>query len=77
MEGVGPTADVELRKKIVETMCSVALPVARAAIEGVTSWNGVAALTMCNTSLLVIRSASGGSNDPSRLQMLSPMRTSG
>lgn len=41
-------------------------------IEGVTRWNGVAALTMCNTPLLVLRSASGGSNDPSRLQMLKP-----
>lgn len=30
VDGVGPTADDELRKKIVDTMCSVPLPVARA-----------------------------------------------
>ena len=37
---VGPTADDELRKKIVDTMCSVDLPVARAMIEGIVRWNG-------------------------------------
>jgi hypothetical protein len=30
---VGPTADDELRKKIVDTMCAVPLPVARAVID--------------------------------------------
>jgi len=72
VEGVGPTADDELRKRIVDTMCSVALPVARAVIEGVARWNGVAALTMCNAPLLVLRSVPGGSNDPARLQALKP-----
>jgi pimeloyl-ACP methyl ester carboxylesterase len=71
-EAVGPTADDELRKKIVDTMCSVPLPIARAVIEGVARWNGVAALMMCKAPLLVLRSVPGGSNDPSRLRMLKP-----
>src|SRR5438270_6741612 len=54
VDGVGGTADEELRHKIVDTMCSVPLPVARAVIEGVTSWNGVAALMMCAAPLLVL-----------------------
>jgi pimeloyl-ACP methyl ester carboxylesterase len=66
------TVGDELRAKIVDTMCSVPLPVARAVIEGVTRWNGVAALTMCKAPLLVLRSAPGGSNDPSRLLALKP-----
>jgi pimeloyl-ACP methyl ester carboxylesterase len=72
MEGVGPTADDDLRNKIIDSMCSVSLPVARAVIEGVTTWNGVAAMLMCSTPLLVLGSAPGGSNDPSRLQALKP-----
>ena len=72
VEGVGPTADGELRRKIVDTMCSVPLPLARAVIEGVTRWNGVAALAMCDLPLLVLLSAPGGSNDPSRLRPLKP-----
>lgn len=71
-DGVGPTAGDELRKKIVDTMCAVPLPVARAVIEGVTSWNGVAALVMCDVPLLVLLSGPDGSNDPSRLQPLRP-----
>jgi pimeloyl-ACP methyl ester carboxylesterase len=69
---VGPTVDDELRRKIVDTMCSVPLPVARAVIEGVATWNGAAALMMCKAPLLVLRSVPGGSNDPSRLQALKP-----
>ena len=72
VEGVGPTADGELRRKIVDTMCSVPLPVARAVIDGVTRWNGVAALAMCDLPLLVLLSAPDGSNDPSRLRPLKP-----
>jgi pimeloyl-ACP methyl ester carboxylesterase len=69
---VGPTVDGELRKKIVDTMCAVPLAVARAVIEGVVRWNGVAALVMCDVPLLVLLSEPGGSNDPSRLQALKP-----
>ncbi len=72
VDTVGPTADDELRKKIIDTMCSVPLPIARAVIEGVAMWNGVAAMVMCNVPLLVILSRHGGSNDPSRLQVLKP-----
>jgi pimeloyl-ACP methyl ester carboxylesterase len=72
VDGVGPTADDQLRAKVIDTMCSVPLPVARAVIQGVVSWNGVAALAMCSVPLLVLRSAPGGSNDPSRLQELKP-----
>ena len=35
-------------------------------------WNGVAAMVMCNAPLLVLLSRPGGSNDPSRLQVLKP-----
>lgn len=72
VDTAGPTASDDLRRKIVDTMCSVPLPIARAVIEGVTRWNGVAALLMCSTPLLVLRSQPGGSNDPSRLQALKP-----
>jgi len=69
-EGVGPTADDELRRKIVGTMCAVPLPVARAVIEGAAEWDGAAALMLCELPLLVIRSSVGGSNDPVRLREL-------
>jgi pimeloyl-ACP methyl ester carboxylesterase len=68
--GVGATADEDLRRKIVETMCAVPLPVARAVIEGAAEWDGAAALMLCELPLLVIRSAPGGSNDPLRLREL-------
>jgi pimeloyl-ACP methyl ester carboxylesterase len=70
LDTVGPTADDELREKVVDTMCSVPLPVARAVIEGVAGWNGVAALLMCVVPLLFLASEPGGSNDASRLQSL-------
>ena len=76
-DGVGPTADDELRKKIVDTMCAVPLPVARAVIENVTSWNGVAAFVMCDVPLLVLLSGPDASNDPSRLQPLRPATSFG
>ena len=69
-DAVGPTADRELRSLIVNTMCAVPIPVARAFIDGVVSWNGVAALVMCAMPLLVLSSGPGGSNDPARLQEL-------
>ena len=69
---LGPTVSDELRTKIVDTMCSVPLPIARAAIEGLAAWNGTAALMMCKVPLLVLSSMPGGSNDPARLQALKP-----
>ena len=53
-------------------MCSVALPVAHAGIEGITTWNGVAALMTCDAPLLVLASDADESSDPSRLQALKP-----
>jgi pimeloyl-ACP methyl ester carboxylesterase len=53
-------------------MSAVPLPIARAVIEGVVRWNGVAALAMCDVPLLVLGSAPGGSNDPSRLRLVKP-----
>jgi pimeloyl-ACP methyl ester carboxylesterase len=70
--GAGPTADAELRHLIVETMCAVPLRVATAMIRGVTVWNGIAALALCEMPLLVLGSATGGSNDPARLRPLKP-----
>jgi pimeloyl-ACP methyl ester carboxylesterase len=72
VDGVGPTAGPGLRQKIIDTMCSVPLPVARAVIENVLEWNGVGALIMCEAPLLVLSSEPGGSNDPARLQPLKP-----
>jgi len=63
-----PTVGDELRRKIVDTMCGVPLPRARRVIEGVTRWNGVAALALCSVPLLILLSTGRGSNDPSRLR---------
>jgi pimeloyl-ACP methyl ester carboxylesterase len=70
----GPSIGDTLREEIVEMMCGVPLPAARAMIEGVAAWNGVAALGMCTTPLLVLTSgpAPGGSNDPARLRTVKP-----
>jgi pimeloyl-ACP methyl ester carboxylesterase len=71
-DGVGTTANAEQRKWIVETMCSVSLSTAAAGIRGVLAWNGVEALARCAVPLLVLRSATGGSNDPARLLPFKP-----
>lgn len=70
--GAGPTADDELRTKIVETMCSVPLGIAAAVIRDLHKWNGVAALALCEVPLLLLLSYVGGSNDPSRLRPFKP-----
>ena len=64
--------DPVLSSRIVETMCSVPLSVAAAVIQGVNAWNGVAALALCQVPLLLLSSATGGSNDPARLRPLKP-----
>jgi pimeloyl-ACP methyl ester carboxylesterase len=69
---VGQTADDDLRTKIVDTMCSVELPVARAMIEGIVRWNGAAALLMCDAPLLILQSGPDDSDDPARLTPLKP-----
>jgi pimeloyl-ACP methyl ester carboxylesterase len=71
-DAVGTTVDAEQRDWIVETMCSVPLSVAAAVIEGVNAWNGVAALEACEVPLLLLRSGTGGSNDPARLLPIKP-----
>lgn len=71
MDGVGRTADDELGRKIVDTMCSVPLPIAAAMIRGVVEWNGVGALRLCGVPLLILNPA-GRSNDPWRLRPLKP-----
>jgi pimeloyl-ACP methyl ester carboxylesterase len=53
-------------------MCAVPLSVAAAGIRGVVDWNGIAALALCYVPLLVLRSQTGGSNDPARLLALKP-----
>lgn len=62
-----PSADPDLRRSIVETMTSVPLPLATITLRGVLDWNGVGALRGCAAPLLVLLSATGGSNDPPRL----------
>jgi pimeloyl-ACP methyl ester carboxylesterase len=68
----GLTVDADRRRWIVETMCSVPLSVAAACIRGVNEWNGSAALELCQRPLLVLRSATGGSNEAARLLPLKP-----
>ena len=66
-DGTGTTMDADTRRWIVETMCAVPLSVAAAGIRGVNEWNGSAALAGCDKPLLVLRSATGGSNEAARL----------
>ncbi|HVM56026.1 MAG TPA: alpha/beta hydrolase [Gaiellaceae bacterium] len=71
--GAGPTADDELRRTIVETMCSVPLETAAAVIRDLRLWNGVAALALCEVPVLLLLSWVGrGSNEPERLRKLKP-----
>jgi pimeloyl-ACP methyl ester carboxylesterase len=71
VDGAGPTASDEVRRKIVDTMCSVPLPIAAAMIRGVAEWNGVGALALCEVPLLVLN-PTGRSNEPSRIRPLNP-----
>ncbi len=64
------TDDVERKRWIVETMCSVPQRVAVDVIRGVLTWNGVGALLLCYVPLLVLRSGTEGSNAPERLLAL-------
>ena len=73
VEEVGSrTPDAELRRWIVESMCSAPIEVAAAMIRGVNGWDGVAALEECDVPLLVLRSAPIGSNAPERLLARKP-----
>jgi pimeloyl-ACP methyl ester carboxylesterase len=67
-----PTDDAGRKRSIVEAMGSVPLAIAAETIRGVVSWNGVGALLLCKAPLLVVRSRTGGSNDPARLLALKP-----
>jgi pimeloyl-ACP methyl ester carboxylesterase len=68
VEAGAESADgADRRHHIVETMCGVPLRLAAAAIRGVIEWTGPAALAACKVPTLVLRSVTGGSNDPARL----------
>jgi len=62
-----PSDDLERRRWITETMCSVPLEFALPVLRGVVEWDGVAALKLGVAPLLVLLSETGGSNDPARL----------
>jgi pimeloyl-ACP methyl ester carboxylesterase len=66
------TDDAERRRRIVETMCAVPLPIATAVMRGGVAWNGVSALKLGGVPLLVILSHVGGANDPAGLLALKP-----
>jgi pimeloyl-ACP methyl ester carboxylesterase len=66
------TDDLDRRRYIVETMCSVPRRIAIAVLRGVLAWNGVGAFLAATAPLLVLRSKPGGSNDPARLVSLRP-----
>jgi pimeloyl-ACP methyl ester carboxylesterase len=68
----GPSANDELRRHVVETMCAVPLETAAAVIDGVNEWNGVGALMLCDVPVLVLLSDPGGSNAPERLHAVRP-----
>ncbi|HKY51675.1 MAG TPA: alpha/beta hydrolase [Candidatus Limnocylindria bacterium] len=72
-----PTDDPHLRRRVVETMCSVPASIAVAVLRGVVAWNGVGAFTAVNAPTLILRSRPGGSNDPTRLLALRPDVTVG
>jgi pimeloyl-ACP methyl ester carboxylesterase len=65
-----PHDNAERRQWITDTMCSAPLPIAIAALRGVLSWNGLGALRLLTVPMLVLLSATGGSNDPDRLLSL-------
>ena len=65
-----PSDDAQRRRRIVETMCAVPWPIAVAVLRGVVSWNGVGAFLTAKAPMLVLRSKTGGSNDPARLLAL-------
>jgi pimeloyl-ACP methyl ester carboxylesterase len=65
-----PTDDARRRSHIVETMCSVPWPIAAAVLRGVVLWNGVGAFLTAKAPMFVLRSRTGGSNDPARLLAL-------
>jgi pimeloyl-ACP methyl ester carboxylesterase len=67
-----PTDDPERARWIIETMCAVPLATAAAGIRGVLDWNGAAALARCTVQMLVVRTSTGGSNEPARLLRLNP-----
>lgn len=67
-----PLDDPDRRLWIKETMCSVPIDIALAVLRGVVEWNGVGALRLSTAPLLVLRSGTGGSNDPARLLSLRP-----
>lgn len=64
--------DIDRKRMIVETMCSVSPRVAAEVLRGVVAWNGVGALLLCTVPLLVLRAKPGGSNAPERLLALKP-----
>jgi pimeloyl-ACP methyl ester carboxylesterase len=64
--------DQELAHRILETMCSVPLPIAAAVIRHSVAWNGLAALAMCRAPLLVVLTEPRGSNAPERLRAIRP-----
>jgi pimeloyl-ACP methyl ester carboxylesterase len=67
-----PTIDEDQRDDMIETMCDVPLPVATALIRGVTAWNGVGALALCEVPMLMLLAYPAKSNDPWRLLPLKP-----
>ncbi len=67
-----PSDDADQKRRIIETMCAAPEEVAAAVLRGVLAWNGVGALLLCNSPLLVLSSRTGGSNDPARLLALKP-----
>jgi pimeloyl-ACP methyl ester carboxylesterase len=64
--------DAAQKHWIIETMCSVPSSIAAAILRGVVDWNGIGAIQLCYVPLLVLRTATGGSNAPDRLLALKP-----
>jgi pimeloyl-ACP methyl ester carboxylesterase len=66
------TDDADRRRHILDVMCAVPSPIAAAVLRGVVAWNGIGAFLTARVPILILRSRTGGSNDPARLLALRP-----
>jgi pimeloyl-ACP methyl ester carboxylesterase len=71
------TADPELRRRIVDDMCRVPLPIAAGMIDGLNAWDGAAALAACEPPLLVVLASPDPSVDPATMETIKPDVTFG
>jgi pimeloyl-ACP methyl ester carboxylesterase len=64
--------DEDLARWIVDHMSAVPLPIATAVIRGVSEWNGVGALGVCEAPILLLLKGIDADRDPLRLRKIRP-----